>query len=135
MTSNKEPIFIASPIHNVATLTTEVTATRDPGSATLPTIAEGGDNGAIVTALSVLPVSTGSISASLRLYLLKPGETKGTIVLELAISTGATATAATLPTIDASRTGIFIPPDGILQAALSAEIATGVTVSAQGGTY
>jgi hypothetical protein len=135
MTSNKEPIFIASPIHNTLTLTTEVTATRDPGSATLPTLAEGGDNGAIVTSLSVLPISTGGLGVSLRLYLLKPGEAKGTIVLELAVSTGATATAATLPTIDASRTGIFVPPDATLQAALSTEISGGVTVSAQGGTY
>jgi hypothetical protein len=135
MTTNKEPIFIGTPIHNLVTLTNQVTATRDPGSATLPTLVEGGDNGAIVSALSCLPISSGSISASLRLYLLKPGEAKGQIALELAISSGTSATAATLPTLDTSRVGLWVPAGATLQAALSTEIATGVVVSAQGGTY
>lgn len=135
MTANREPIFVQQPFHKIVNLTTEVTASRDPGAAVLPDLVEGGEDGALITSLGTIPIGTGTISTTLRLFLLPPASTQAVLMFELAITSGAAITYATLPNLDSTRKGLWIPPDHKVKASLSSAVTTGVLAIAQGGLY
>jgi hypothetical protein len=131
---NVEPIFLRTPFHRSKILTTE-TAARDPGSSVLVTLLEGGQDGALVTSLGAVPVGSSDISTRLLLYILNPGDAKAGLVYELSVTAAAAIAYGTLPNLDASRKGIWVPANSTLQMALSDAIASGVSVQIQGGYY
>ena len=134
MATNVEPIFIRTPFHFSKILTTEVSASRDPGSALLVDLVSGGDDGALVTSLGTVGI-TGSLSTIVRLFIFAPGDAKAGWVFDLAIASSAVPEYATLPSLDASRKGLWVPAGATLQVALSSTVAGGVSVQVQGGYY